>query len=55
MKVRAVQDPDRYRHKMIWGIAILVVAAALLAGCGKKGDPEPPGPESTYPQTYPSE
>ena len=28
-----------------------------LAGCGKKGSPEPPGPPSqvTYPRSYPSE
>ena len=33
-----------------------ILALALLAGCGKKGAPVPPGPadEITYPKMYPS-
>lgn len=31
-----------------------LVALALLAGCGKKGDPEAPG-ERSYPRTYPTQ
>ena len=36
-------------------IALLLIAVAL-AGCGKKGNPQPP-PDvpNTYPRTYPSE
>jgi predicted small lipoprotein YifL len=36
-------------------IAVLLIATAL-AGCGKKGSPQPP-PDvpNTYPRTYPSE
>jgi predicted small lipoprotein YifL len=36
-------------------IAALLIATAL-AGCGKKGNPQPP-PDvpNTYPRTYPSE
>jgi predicted small lipoprotein YifL len=36
-------------------VALLVVLG-LLAGCGKKGPPEPPGPPDkiTYPKTYPT-
>jgi predicted small lipoprotein YifL len=36
-------------------VAVLLIAAAL-AGCGKKGEPQPP-PDvpNTYPRTYPSE
>ena len=30
-----------------------VVALGLTAGCGKKDDPQAPGP-STYPKTYPT-
>jgi predicted small lipoprotein YifL len=30
------------------------MVAAMLAGCGKKGNPTPPaGEPNTYPQTYP--
>ncbi len=37
--------------------ALLVLAASLaLAGCGKKGSPEPPGPadQITFPRSYPT-
>jgi predicted small lipoprotein YifL len=36
-------------------VAVLLIAAALT-GCGKKGAPQPP-PDvpNTYPRTYPSE
>ncbi len=39
--------------------ALLLIAALLplLAACGKRGAPSPPGPanEVTYPKTYPTE
>ena len=36
-------------------IVLVAMVAALLAGCGKKGNPVPPADEpSTYPRTYPS-
>jgi predicted small lipoprotein YifL len=36
-------------------IAMVAVVAVLLAGCGKKGNPQPPpGEPSTYPKQYPS-
>ena len=36
-------------------VTVLIVLV-LLASCGKKGSPNPPGPanEITYPRTYPS-
>lgn len=35
--------------------AALIVLALALAGCGKRGDPQPPpGEPSTYPRIYPS-
>lgn len=35
---------------------MLGLAACLLAACGKKGPPAPPGPPSAviYPRTYPA-
>lgn len=40
------------------GLLLTVVLAGLmlLAACGKKGPPEPPGPPDkiTYPRIYPS-
>ena len=34
---------------------LLLLAALALAGCGRKGAPQPPpGEPSTYPRTYPS-
>jgi predicted small lipoprotein YifL len=37
-----------------FAIAVLLVGLGL-AGCGKKGDPQPPpGVPNTYPRTYPS-
>ncbi len=36
-------------------VALLIVLG-VLAGCGKKGPPEPPGPpdQVIYPKTYPT-
>ncbi|MFN7000717.1 hypothetical protein [Elioraea tepidiphila] len=36
-------------------LLLALVAAVLLVGCGKRGDPVPPGPEEEviYPRTYP--
>jgi len=37
-------------------LAALLLAAGLLAGCGKKGPPDPPGPPDKviYPKAYPT-
>ena len=36
-------------------LVILLVVALALAGCGKKGPPQPPPDEpNTFPRTYPS-
>ncbi len=37
-------------------LATMLLAALLLASCGKKGAPSAPGPanEVTYPRAYPS-
>lgn len=37
-------------------LAPAILALALLAACGKKGSPSPPGPDAelTYPRSYPS-
>ena len=31
-----------------------IVALGLTAGCGKKDAPQAPGPNPTYPKTYPT-
>ena len=38
------------------GLIVLTLLGVALAGCGKKGPPEPPGPadQVTYPKTYPT-
>ncbi len=37
-------------------LAIMLAGICLLAACGKKGPPDPPGPPDkiTYPKTYPT-
>ena len=36
-------------------VLVLFIVALALAGCGKKGPPQPPpGVPNTYPRTYPS-
>ena len=41
---------------MTRSILALLMLLPLLASCGKKGSPQPPGPASaiTYPKTYPA-
>jgi predicted small lipoprotein YifL len=37
-------------------IIIALMVAAMLAGCGKKGNPVPPADEpNTYPRSYPKQ
>ncbi len=42
--------------KLVAGLLGGLLAAGLLAGCGKKASPVPPGPanELVYPRQYPS-
>jgi len=39
-----------------WWIAGALACAVMLAACGKKGPPEPPGPANqiTWPRAYPT-
>jgi predicted small lipoprotein YifL len=37
-------------------IAVVLMIAVMLAGCGKKGNPVPPADQpSTFPTTYPKQ
>jgi predicted small lipoprotein YifL len=39
-----------------WRIAAVALVVLALAGCGKKGPPQPPpGVPNTYPQNYPQQ
>lgn len=41
-------------RRAVLRIALLLCAAAVVAGCGKKGRPKPPDPEtSKFPRQYP--
>ncbi len=37
-------------------LILALAALTLLAACGKRGSPQPPGPKAnvTYPKTYPT-
>jgi len=41
---------------MLGRLGLVAVAVLMLAGCGKKGGPSPPGPSSEiiYPRSYPT-
>jgi hypothetical protein len=44
------------RRPPIAQIVIVVMVVAMLAGCGKKGNPTPPaGVPNTYPRAYPAQ
>jgi hypothetical protein len=51
------QTERRARERGFCHLALLpLVFTIVLAGCGKKGPPEPPpGEPATYPRPYPSE
>jgi hypothetical protein len=52
---RILAGPIRRPSPALRIVTVLLIAAAL-GGCGKKGAPQPPAGEPlTYPQPYPSE
>lgn len=40
--------------RMIIAMSVLLLAAGMLAACGKKGPPEAPG-KNEYPREYPAQ
>lgn len=47
---------ERYATRRLTPVLIMLLIALAVAGCGKKGNPQPPpGEPNTYPRTYPSE
>ena len=44
----------RTGRKVLLITCAAVLALGVLAGCGKKNAPKPPGPNPTYPKTFPS-
>jgi predicted small lipoprotein YifL len=47
---------SRPRRGAALQLVLVMLIAATLAGCGKKGDPKPPDDQPvTYPKAYPSE
>ncbi len=55
MSRSAAPSSARRRTGAATRIVMALVVAALLAGCGKKGNPSPPpGEPVTYPRPYPS-
>ena len=52
-RLRAVPAPPRFRGAT--RLVLVLMVAALLVGCGKKGNPIPPPDEkNTFPRTYPN-
>jgi predicted small lipoprotein YifL len=45
------------RRSRVLGLLLALLLPSLLAACGKRGPPSPPGPANqvTYPKTYPTE
>ena len=42
--------------RLVTGLLVLLFAAGALAGCGRKGPPQPPpGVHNAYPKVYPRE
>jgi predicted small lipoprotein YifL len=42
--------------RRVWLLAGALACVMLLAACGKKGPPDPPGPQNeiTWPKAYPT-
>lgn len=53
---RTLSGLRRWSMPAAW-LIIMLLAAPLLAACGKRGAPSPPGPPSqvTFPKTYPTQ
>lgn len=43
------------RHMTAVSLTLALLAMALLAGCGREGEPLPPDPQSVWPRQYPAD
>jgi predicted small lipoprotein YifL len=49
-------NDEKKQIRVLVPIIAMLLVAVTLAGCGKKGAPQPPpGVPDTYPQNYPKE
>jgi len=53
VRIRATTG-SHFGRKALLITCAAVLALGVLAGCGKKNAPKPPGPNPTYPKTFPS-
>jgi predicted small lipoprotein YifL len=49
-----MQTKISHLGRLLAAACILALVVGPIAGCGKRGDPEPPDENSEFPRTYPA-